>query len=68
VLRVGVVLDAKGTVTVRGRVTTKVLFALSDAVINTGKFWSGCAKSVALIEKDSGFVGVRKPCGLPVIT
>ena len=61
-------MDAKGTVTVSGRVTKEVLFALSDALINTGKSWSGCARSVEFIEKESGFVGVRKPCGVPVIT
>lgn len=41
VLRVGLVLAEKGTVTVRGRMAMDVLFELSEAVITTGKFVIG---------------------------
>jgi hypothetical protein len=67
VLLVGVVLVENGTVTVNGIVTITVLFALSEAVISSGKLCSGCASSIATSENESGLLGVRKPCGLPTV-
>ena len=67
VLRVGVVLDEKGMVTVKGTVTADELLALSEAVITIGKFCRGCANKFAVMEKESGLVGVKKPCGVPIM-
>ena len=66
-LRVGVVFAEKGIVTVKGTMAIAVLLLLSEAVIVIGKFCNGCANDVAISEKESGFVGVRKPWGLPTV-
>jgi hypothetical protein len=64
VLRVGVVFDENAIETVRGRITTEALPELSVAVMTTGKFWSGCANTAAVMVNESGLEGVRNPCGV----
>ena len=65
-LRVGVTLEVNGMVTVRGNVKAELLRGLSKlspAVIPMGKFCRGCASTVGLTRKETGFVGVSKLCG-----
>jgi hypothetical protein len=63
-------LEVNGIVTVSGKVKEELLRGLtklSAAVITMGKFCRGCASTVGLIRKETGFIGVSKLPGEPML-
>jgi hypothetical protein len=61
VLRVGVALEAKGTVTVNDNGSEAALFWLSETITERGKFCSGCASTEVIIRIETGLVGIKEP-------